>query len=59
MKWIKYKEQIPEKGQFIVAIRTLYPRFYWVGKWESLADVTDLPTHWIELGEPPDDFEFI
>lgn len=44
MKWHHMTDKEPKKGQFIAAMRTSYPKSYWIGKWDK--DDPNCPFEW-------------
>lgn len=53
-EWISIKDKMPSLGQFIVAVRTPWPTFYWMGIYKGVpTEEEDMITHWMPLRAPP------
>ena len=56
MKWIKFKDRQPVKGEFIVCIRTPYPKYYWMGYYNGIpVEEEDEFDYYIVLEKPPEE----
>lgn len=59
MEWINVKDKEPGPLQFILAFRSPYPSYYWMGFYAGIGcrEEEEMFDWWMELPEPPKEKE--